>query len=69
MLVYHVWKKVQPGALCSYPAGLTWLQSVDTEAEAVEVVERNNRHRFAADIGISYICSGPQEETEIPEAI
>ena len=64
MQVYHVWQVVQPGARCSDAVGMNWLQAVDTEAQAVAIVERNMRHRFASDIGVTYAYTGPHDETE-----
>ena len=64
MIVYDVIQRILPDCASSYPKGVNWIASFDSEQDANKFAEKFNTHVDARIKGILYDVAGPFEETE-----
>jgi hypothetical protein len=62
MNVWQVMQVVARNHNTSYKVGKNWMESCDTEREAITRADLMNQHRSTQCIGVSYIVAGPMPE-------
>lgn len=67
MMVWHVMQDAKPGHTTSYKTGRNWVESHDREADANQRASVMNQCRSSQCVGVEYVVTGPQDESEVAE--